>query len=386
MITRRRFLTTSAIALAGTSAIALDRAPAFAQKRELTMLSFNHFVPASDDELRRQAELFSKQAGVTVRVDTIAGPQMFAKRAAEVSSQSGHDIIVTGAADPFLYEQHLVDVGDLVDSLGGRYGGWYAFAKDTCLTASGWRAVPWFWVAFVGQLQRGAVQEGRAPAAEDLGRPAEGGQDPQEAGQPDRHSDQPLHGRQHHLLVGAVVQRRQGAGEGRQDAGDQQRQGRPGRRVVQGALQGRHGARSALVGQRVQQPLPALGQGVVDPQPDQPLRRGRREEDADRRRDQPPQQPGGPAGIHSATGVNSRRDLEVLEEHPARQGLHQVPVPERELQRVHPAGQRVQPAARSRRSGSIPSGRATRSTRCFPRKASTCTSRAGPRSRTPRCS
>src|SRR5712691_10204790 len=137
MITRRRFLKASAAGLAGTSAVALDRAPAFAQKRELTMLSFNHFVPASDDELRRQADLFSKQAGVTVRVDTIAGPQMFAKRAAEVSSQSGHDIIVTGAADPFLYEQHLVDMGDLVDYLGPRYGGWYQFARDTCQTEIG---------------------------------------------------------------------------------------------------------------------------------------------------------------------------------------------------------------------------------------------------------
>ncbi|PYM11611.1 MAG: hypothetical protein DMD81_26370, partial [Candidatus Rokuibacteriota bacterium] len=150
MITRRRFLTGSAAALAAGSAVTLDRAPAFAQKRELTMLSFNHFVPASDDELKRQCEVFGKQAGVTVRLDTIQGPQLFAKRAAEVSSQSGHDIIVTGAADPFLYEQHLVDVGDIVDYLGGRYGGWQRFAKDTCYTASGWRAVPWFWVAFPG--------------------------------------------------------------------------------------------------------------------------------------------------------------------------------------------------------------------------------------------
>src|SRR5439155_2386525 len=122
MISRRRVLKSPAGALAGASSVFLERPPAFAQKRELTFLTFNHFVPASDDELRRQAEVFSKQAGVTVRVDTIAGPQMFAKRAAEVSSQSGHDIIVTGAADPFLYEQHLVDVGDLVDHLGGKYG------------------------------------------------------------------------------------------------------------------------------------------------------------------------------------------------------------------------------------------------------------------------
>ena len=103
MISRRRFLKSSAGALAGASSVFLERPPAFAQKRELTFLTFNHFVPASDDELKRQAEVFAKQAGVAVRVDTIAGPQLFAKRAAQATSQSGHDLIVTGAADPFLY-------------------------------------------------------------------------------------------------------------------------------------------------------------------------------------------------------------------------------------------------------------------------------------------
>ena len=70
-ISRRRFLKTSAGVLAGTSSVFTERAPAFAQKRELTFLTGNHFVPASDDELRRQAEVFAKQAGVTVRVDKI---------------------------------------------------------------------------------------------------------------------------------------------------------------------------------------------------------------------------------------------------------------------------------------------------------------------------
>src|SRR5881396_1852109 len=102
--TRRQFLSTSAGAAAGMATwLALGRAPAFAQKRELTFLSWNHFVPASDDELRKQAEAFGKQAGVTVRVDTIAHLQIPAKRAAEAQAQSGHDMILTGGADPFLF-------------------------------------------------------------------------------------------------------------------------------------------------------------------------------------------------------------------------------------------------------------------------------------------
>src|SRR5919197_2018445 len=112
---RREFLRAASGATAGMASwLSLGRAPAFAQKRELTMLSWNHFVPAADDELRKQAEAFSKQAGVTVRVDTIAHLQLPAKRAAEAQSQSGHDLLLTGGADPFLYEQQLADVGDVI--------------------------------------------------------------------------------------------------------------------------------------------------------------------------------------------------------------------------------------------------------------------------------
>jgi len=143
--TRREFL--SAAAVTGV-ALALDRAPALAQKRELTFLSVNHFVPSSDDDLRRQAEAFGKQAGVTVRVDTIAGLQLPAKRAAEAQAQAGHDLVFLSHADPYLFENQLVDVGGLVETLGKQYGGWYPFAAESAQTATGWKAVPWYWVSF----------------------------------------------------------------------------------------------------------------------------------------------------------------------------------------------------------------------------------------------
>jgi multiple sugar transport system substrate-binding protein len=147
--TRRDFLRASAAGSAGLASwLALGKAPAFAQKRELTFLSWNHFVPAADDELRRQAEAFGKQAGATVRVDTIAHLQLDAKFAAEAQSQSGHDMIRTHGAVPFVYESKLADVGDVVDKLGKQYGGWYPFAAETGLTGSGWRSIPWFWISF----------------------------------------------------------------------------------------------------------------------------------------------------------------------------------------------------------------------------------------------
>ena len=148
-VDRRQFLKASSAGTAGMAAwLALGKAPAFAQKRELTFLSWNHFVPASDDELRKQAEAFGKQANCTVRVDTIAHLQLPAKFAAEAASQSGHDMILAGTSTAFLYEQQLVDVGDVVDDLGKKYGGWYPFSKEGAHMSSGWKAVPWFWISF----------------------------------------------------------------------------------------------------------------------------------------------------------------------------------------------------------------------------------------------
>jgi multiple sugar transport system substrate-binding protein len=145
-VDRRQFLRTSAVAAVG---VALGAAPAVAQKRSLTVLSFNSFVPASDEELRRQAETFGKQANVEVRVDTISSSQLPAKLAAEAHAQAGHDIVRTSSADPFLYEAQLVDVSDVVEKLGKQHGGWYGFAAESCQTASGWRSVPWHWNSFL---------------------------------------------------------------------------------------------------------------------------------------------------------------------------------------------------------------------------------------------
>ena len=56
----------------------------------------------------------------------------------------------TAGADPFLYENLLVTVDDLVAKIGKQGGGWYNFATESCQTKSGWKAIPWFWVSFPG--------------------------------------------------------------------------------------------------------------------------------------------------------------------------------------------------------------------------------------------
>jgi multiple sugar transport system substrate-binding protein len=100
---RREFLQVTTSSLVGIAGIlALRQAPATAQTRELTVLSFNHFVPQSDEELKKQAAEFSRRAKVKVTIDTIAGLQLPAKLTAEVQTGAGHDVVALPRSSPYL--------------------------------------------------------------------------------------------------------------------------------------------------------------------------------------------------------------------------------------------------------------------------------------------
>lgn len=146
--TRRQFLTHTAGAAAGIYGILHWRQPpTMAQEHELTMLSWSHFVPASDVELRRQAEAFGRQHRVKVRVDTIPQLQLPTKLAAEVQTQSGHDIVQFRDLEAALYYHTTYPVADLCDELGKQHGGWWDFARQADVIDGEWKAVPWFYIS-----------------------------------------------------------------------------------------------------------------------------------------------------------------------------------------------------------------------------------------------
>jgi multiple sugar transport system substrate-binding protein len=154
-LNRRGFLWKATAGLAGIAGVlAVRRPPAAAQQRELTVLSFNHFVPQSDDELRKQAAEFSKKAKVKVTVDTISGPQLPQKLAAEVQTRAGHDVVALQASTPYLHKQQLVNLDDLAEELGARDGGWYDFARDYTYIDGQWKALYWLWASFPGSYNK----------------------------------------------------------------------------------------------------------------------------------------------------------------------------------------------------------------------------------------
>src|SRR5262249_39821606 len=91
---RRTFIATGGRTLAGIAGIlAPGRAPGFAQKRELSLLTAVNYAPASDVKLAELGKRFTKASGVNVRIDHIQSVQMPAKLSAEIMSKSGHDIM-----------------------------------------------------------------------------------------------------------------------------------------------------------------------------------------------------------------------------------------------------------------------------------------------------
>jgi multiple sugar transport system substrate-binding protein len=147
-LSRRQLLQTTMGATLGLSGILLYRQPpVFAATREITMLSWNHYVPRSDVVLREQAATFSKDAGVKVTIDTIPHAHIAAKLVGEAQAGVGHDVILLRNVQTALHKDTLMVMDDLAAELAGKYGQWYDVGRLAEFLDGHWRAIPWFYVS-----------------------------------------------------------------------------------------------------------------------------------------------------------------------------------------------------------------------------------------------
>ena len=150
-------------ALAGIASVKLM--PAFAQTREVSMLGWNHFVPASDVKLKELIEKFSKETGISVRSDHVAQPQLLAQQAAERQAESGHDIMLFLTGQDWRYRDYLVDLDDVVSDLNKQYGdNIYSFMKDGFVVEGHWKVLPFSWTGYLGNYLHSKFAEvGESP-------------------------------------------------------------------------------------------------------------------------------------------------------------------------------------------------------------------------------
>jgi len=142
-ITRRDALAlgVSAAALAATGASAQPAASAIKaadvpapqlpieKGASLRMLRPVRFVQPDEDVFRANAAKFTEKTGVPVKVDFVGWEDINQQTAVTSNSGAGPDIIIGFSDAPHIYADKLIELTEVADYLGKRYGGWMFLAQ-----------------------------------------------------------------------------------------------------------------------------------------------------------------------------------------------------------------------------------------------------------------
>src|SRR5215510_9258452 len=145
---RRLFLKSAVAGATGLGVmLATGRAPAQTRGTVLRVLQWSHFVPAYDVWFDKVIKEWGAKNGVQVRVDRIPHLELPARIAAEYAAGSGHDVIYfVGTILTGLYYRNLVDLSDIVDKIGQKWGGWLPAAVPISRVVGCWHAMPVFYI------------------------------------------------------------------------------------------------------------------------------------------------------------------------------------------------------------------------------------------------
>jgi multiple sugar transport system substrate-binding protein len=132
----RRTLVNGGAALATTGALTgpalLEWAKAWAQNppwkpepgAQLSMLRWKYFVQAEDDEFVKLMEAFTKATAVKVTISRESFEDVQPKAAVAANTGTGPALFWGLYSLPHLFPQKCLDVTDVADYLGKKYGGW----------------------------------------------------------------------------------------------------------------------------------------------------------------------------------------------------------------------------------------------------------------------
>ena len=133
---RRRFLEGTAGAAAATAlgaaavwapAVHAQATVSFKPEKgaKLRVLRWSRFVQGDIDAYMVNVKKFTEKTGIEVRVDNEGWEDVRPKAAVAANTGAGPDIILSTNDDANLYPDKLLDVTDLAEYLGKKYGGWY---------------------------------------------------------------------------------------------------------------------------------------------------------------------------------------------------------------------------------------------------------------------
>jgi multiple sugar transport system substrate-binding protein len=92
---------------------------------KLRVLRWSRFVQGDIDQYMKNVAAFTAKTGIEVRVDNEGWEDVRPKAAVAANTGAGPDIILSTNDDANLYPDKLLDMTDVAEYLGKKYGGWY---------------------------------------------------------------------------------------------------------------------------------------------------------------------------------------------------------------------------------------------------------------------
>jgi multiple sugar transport system substrate-binding protein len=95
----------------------------------LRVIRPTRFVEPDEVIFRENTAKFAQATGVQVRVDFVGWEDIRAQTAVTANTGAGPDVVIGWADDPHIYADKLVELSDVAEYLGKKYGGWMFLAE-----------------------------------------------------------------------------------------------------------------------------------------------------------------------------------------------------------------------------------------------------------------
>jgi multiple sugar transport system substrate-binding protein len=149
-ITRRSLVGGAAAAGALTGSGATEWAKAWAQaspfrpepNAALSVLRWRRFVEAEDAQFNKMVAAFTQATGVRVTLSSESFDDLQPKASVAANTGAGPDIFWGLYSLPHLFPQKCIEVTDVADYLGKKYGGWVPLAEAYGKLGSKWISIP----------------------------------------------------------------------------------------------------------------------------------------------------------------------------------------------------------------------------------------------------
>ena len=150
----RRALVKGGTALGAAGALTgpalLDWAKAWAQSApwkpekgaKLSMLRWKYFVQSEDDAFVKLIDAFNQATGVKVDISRESYEDVQPKASVAANTGTGPDLFWGLYSLPHLFPQKCMDVTDVADYLGKKYGGWVPTAVTYGKSGNKWICIP----------------------------------------------------------------------------------------------------------------------------------------------------------------------------------------------------------------------------------------------------